>query len=131
MSPEEKIRAVLAVLLAGCTVQVLGLRFRFYSKGTRVPNMFEYYAIPESGVYVLNRCSSIRAVSGSFEFDAVQAFPFRMNDFFNAISELDETLINDRSKWALTGDAAFLAPPADFEPAKDSKQRPKPSQEVL
>jgi hypothetical protein len=41
MSPEEKIRAVLAVLLAGCTVQIVGLRFRFFTKGTHVPNMFE------------------------------------------------------------------------------------------
>lgn len=131
MSPEEKIRAVLAVLLAGCTVQILGLRFRFFTKGTHVPNMFEYYAIPESGIYVLNRCSTFRAVTGPFEFDAVQAFPFRMNDFLNAISELDETTINDRSKWALTGDAAFLAPPTDFDPVKDNYLPPEPKLEAL
>jgi hypothetical protein len=92
---------------------------------------FEYYAIPESGIYVLNRCSTFRAVTRPFEFDAVQTFPFRMNDFLNAISELDETLISDRSKWALTGDAAFLAPSTDFDPAKDNYLPPEPRLEAL
>lgn len=131
MSPEEKISTVVAVLLAGITVQFNDTRFKFFSKGAHVPNRCEYYAIPECGIYLLSRVTTSRKGLGRFQFDFVHTFPFRMNDFLNAIGEMDDAFIADKTNWALTGEAAFLAPPAGFDPEKDKYLPPEPKLEAL